>query len=139
MTILIAEDDKGQALLIQRNLKRAGIQNNMVHVKDGREAMDFILAEAQFVGRPPCAPLLVLLDIHMPRMDGVEVLTLIKSEERTKTIPVIMLTTTEDPMEIERCYRLGCNLYLTKPVEAESFSESLQSLGQFLKCVSLPA
>src|SRR4051812_4668281 len=117
MTLILAEDDEGHANLVQRNLRRAGFVNEMVHVRDGQEALDFIRAEGNHVQRSITDFVLLLLDINMPRVDGVEVLRRIKSDPVTSKIPVIMLTTTDDPREVERCYELGCSVYLTKPVE----------------------
>ena len=136
--ILFAEDDLGHATLVQRNLKRAGIANGIVHVKDGQEALDYVRSEGQFAGRVPHDLLLMVLDINMPRVDGIEVLRQIKADERTAKIPVIMLTTTDDPREVERCYELGCSVYVTKPVAHEEFIEAIKRLGLFLQIVELP-
>ena len=106
LVILLAEDDDGHASLIQRNLKRAGIANEIVRVRDGQEALDYLRCQGAFVGRP-CAALLLLLDINMPRVDGVGVLTAVKADPETVKLPVIMLTTTDDPREVERCYAPG--------------------------------
>ena len=108
LTILLAEDDEGHATLILRNLKRAGIANEVVRAKDGQEALDFVHCEGAFDGRRPDGPLLLLLDINLPRVDGVELLRQFKENDATACIPAIMLTTTDDPREIERCYKLGC-------------------------------
>lgn len=136
--ILFAEDDLGHATLVQRNLKRAGIANGIVHVKDGQEALDYVRSEGQFAGQVPHDLLLMVLDINMPRVDGIEVLRQIKADERTAKIPVIMLTTTDDPREVERCYELGCSVYVTKPVAHEEFIEAIKRLGLFLQIVELP-
>ena len=138
LIILLAEDDDGHASLIQRNLKRAGVGNQIVRVKDGQEALDYLRGEGAFAGRPVDIPLLLLLDINMPRLDGVEVLRQIKADPRTECIPVIMLTTTDDPREVERCYQLGCNVYVTKPVSSERFVEAIRRLGLFLQVVQVP-
>lgn len=138
LVILLAEDDPGHAQLVQRNLHRAGIANEIVHVVDGQEALDYVARVGGFAGRSPSAPLLLLLDINMPRVDGVEVLRRVKQQEATSKIPVIMLTTTDDPREIERCYELGCNVYITKPVEYEGFVEAIRRLGLLLQVVKLP-
>ena len=100
--ILFAEDDEGHATLVQRNLRRTGIVNPVVHVRDGQEALDYIRSEGTYEGRASHELLLLLLDINMPRVDGVEVLRQLKSNTATAGIPVIMLTTTDDPEEIER-------------------------------------
>ncbi len=138
MTLIIAEDDAGHASLVQRNLKRAGFVNDMVHVRDGQEALDYIHGEGDFAGRTINDYALLLLDINMPRVDGVEVLRRLKADPATAKIPVIMLTTTDDPREVERCYELGCSVYLTKPVEYEGFIEAINRLGLFLQVVKVP-
>ena len=138
LLIVLAEDDDGHASLVQRNLKRAGIANQIVRVEDGQEALDYVRREGVYAGRPPNGPLLLLLDINMPRVDGIEVLRRIKADETTAKTPVIMLTTTDDPREVERCYELGCSVYITKPVEYEAFVEAVKRLGMFLQVVSIP-
>jgi CheY-like chemotaxis protein len=138
LIIVLAEDDEGHASLVRRNLKRAGIANEIVHVKDGQEALDYVRREGPFTDRPGGAPLLFVLDINMPRIDGVEVLRQLKTDESTAKIPAIMLTTTDDPREVERCYQLGCSVYITKPVEYEAFVEAVRRLGLFLQVVAVP-
>lgn len=138
LLVLLAEDDEGHAELIRLNLERARIINEIVRVSDGQEALDFIHRQGQYANRK-AGPLVVLLDIKMPRLDGVEVLRQLKADPRTAKIPVIMLTTTDDPREIERCYALGCNIYITKPVYYEVFHEALLQLGGFLQYVSVPS
>lgn len=138
LMILLAEDDDGHASLIQRNLKRAGIVNEIVRARDGQEALDFVRSEGPYAGRVPDGPLLLLLDINMPRVDGIEVLRRLKAEPRTAHIPVIVLTTTDDPREVQRCYDLGCSVYVTKPIAYDAFAEALQRLGLFLSIVQVP-
>jgi CheY-like chemotaxis protein len=137
LQILLAEDDDGHALLIERNLKRAGLVNRVVRARDGQEALD--LVRAGIGAEPASVPFLLLVDINMPRIDGVEVLRQLKADPKTALVPVIMLTTTDDPREIERCYQLGCSIYITKPVRYEDFVEALKRLGMFLEIVKLPA
>jgi CheY-like chemotaxis protein len=138
MTIVLAEDDDGHATLIQRNLERVGLVNGFTRLKDGQEALDYLFAEGAHAGRPVGATTLLLLDINMPRVDGVEVLRRIKADPRTAPMPVIVLTTTDDPREIERCYQLGCNVYVTKPVDYRAFIEAVRRLGLFLQVVQVP-
>ncbi len=138
-SILLAEDDEGHARLVRRNLERAGIANEVTHVRDGQEALDFLRCNGAFATRVPNGPLLLLLDINMPRVDGVEVLRQIKADERTAKFPVVMLTTTDDPREVERCYQLGCSVYITKPVMYEEFIEAIRRLGLFLAIVKVPS
>ena|SRR5581483_4000138 len=136
--ILMAEDDEGHANLIQRNLKRAGVKNEIFHVRDGAEALDFIHRRGAYAGQEMKGPLLLLLDINMPKIDGVEVLRQLKSQAATSQIPVIVLTTTDDPREVARCYALNCSVYITKPVEYDAFVEAIQRLGLFLQIVKTP-
>jgi CheY-like chemotaxis protein len=135
--VLLAEDDLGHAKLIQRNLARVGLVNQVIHVTDGQQALDYIHRRGEFASRPVEGPLLAVLDIKMPRVDGVEVLKHIKEDPTTERMPVIMLTTTDDPREIERCYELGCNVYITKPVDYTAFVEAICRLGLFLQVVTL--
>lgn len=139
VTILLAEDDEGDAILIQRSLKRAGFANEVQHVRDGQDALDFVFSQGAFNDRAHAYRLLILLDINMPRMGGVETLRQLKAHEVTRTIPVVMLATTDDPSEIERCYQLGCGIYITKPIDGERFSEVINRLGLFLQVVKVPA
>lgn len=127
ITVLIAEDDDGHAELVRAQLLDAGIRNPYSRFKDGSELWNFLDTKGRKGGA-----FLVLLDIRMPRMDGVEVLRKIKADEALSRIPVIMLTTTDDPREIEECYELGCNCYVTKPVNFEAFAETLNRLGLFI-------
>ena len=138
LLIVLAEDDDGHASLVQRNLERAGLANGLHRLKDGQEALDFLRGEGDSAGRNPNQPVLVLLDIKMPRVDGVEVLRQLKADPRTALIPVIMLTTTDDPREIQRCYELGCSVYVTKPVDYQGFVEAIKRLGLFLQVVRVP-
>ncbi len=136
LVILLVEDDPGHATLIRRNLRRAGVVNEVVWAKDGQEALDYVRREGKHLGGGGC--LVILLDINMPKVDGLEVLRQLKANEKTKQIPVMMLTTTDDPREIERCYELGCSVYVTKPVEYEKFREAVRQLGLFLQFVQVP-
>jgi CheY-like chemotaxis protein len=138
LVILLAEDDEGHALLVQRNLRRGGVANEVVRVADGQAALDYARCEGAYAGRARSGPLLARLDINMPRLDGVEALRRLKADVATRRIPVIMLTTTDDPREVERCYRLGCSVYVTKPVEYERFVEAIKQLGLFLQAVKVP-
>ena len=136
--IILVEDDDGHASLVERNLRRAGLANGFVRLKDGQEALDhFIGPNAKFEDCTKVSCVL-LLDINMPRVDGIEVLRRLKSDPRTNMLPVIMLTTTDDPREVEKCYQMGCNVYITKPVEYEAFVEAVKRLGFFLQVVRLP-
>jgi CheY-like chemotaxis protein len=135
LTILIADDDDGHAELIVEQLREAGVCNPMIRFRDGQEAWEFL--EIAVARREPEQnhPYLLLLDIRMPRMDGISLLGRIKSTPMLKTIPVVMLTTTDNQEEIETCYRLGCNCYLTKPIEFSRFAETLHRLGLFVMVI----
>lgn len=133
-TILIAEDDDGQALLIQEHLKDAGLRNPVLRFRDGQDVLDFLFRTGESrLQRQEGSAYVLLLDINMPRVDGLTVLQRIKTDAALQKIPVVMLTTTDDPLEVEECYRRGCNAYLTKPVSLVGFSESIARLGAFLQ------
>jgi CheY-like chemotaxis protein len=138
MTILVVDDDEGHCELIRRNLARGGVTNPVVIAHSGEAALAFVNARQANAAGAQTERLLVLLDINMPgSMNGLDVLREIKRAPATRMIPVIMLTTTYDPREISRCYDLGCNVYITKPVEAQSFIEAIKRLGLFVSIVSL--
>lgn len=134
--IVMVEDDEGHATLIQKNLRRAGINNQIVVLKDGQAALDFFYANPT----PDILhkKILVLLDLNLPEIDGYEVLRRLKTEASTKRIPVIVLTTTDFPREVDRCYELGCNVYITKPVEYDHFVEVIHKLGLMLAAMKTP-
>lgn len=136
LTVLIAEDDDGHALLIQEQLEDVGIHNPILRFRDGAEAWDF-LSGSGATARNPATAYMLLLDIRMPKMDGVEVLRRIKAHDELKSMPVIMLTTTDDPREVAECYSLGCNSYVTKPVNFDAFSEVVKRLGLFLSVIAV--
>jgi CheY-like chemotaxis protein len=138
VTILLVEDDPGHARLIQKNLERSKIANHTVIMPDGQQAMDYLLGQGEYEGYEHPSPLLVLLDLNLPVLDGYQVLERMKGDPRTRSIPVVMLTTTDDPREVEKCYELGCNVYVTKPVDYESFAEAIRKLGLFLSIVVVP-
>jgi CheY-like chemotaxis protein len=134
VNIIVVEDDDGHATLIERNLRRAGLTNPVVRLRDGQEALDYFFNGSSQASE---ADSVLLLDINMPRVDGIDVLRRLKADPRTATVPTIMLTTTDDPREIERCYQLGCNVYITKPVEYDAFMEAIRRLGFFLQIVRI--
>ncbi|MHC4873021.1 MAG: response regulator [Planctomycetota bacterium] len=133
--ILIAEDDSGHLDLIKRNLRRAGLKNVTREFNDGQEILDFF-AGNEFERHKKY---LVLLDIRMPKVDGINVLRKLKRSDDTRSIPVIMLTTTDDPKEISICHKEGCNSYITKPVDYEVFVNTITQLAEFLKIIHIPA
>ena len=137
MIILIAEDDDGHAELIKEGLLDNGINNKIIRFSDGQQVWEFLSRTGQGLSRDSNKNYLLLLDIKMPRMDGVEVLKLMKSDNEMKEIPIIMLTTTDDPREVEACYHHGCNIYITKPVEFTKFTETLRRLSLFIQIVKV--
>jgi CheY-like chemotaxis protein len=134
VTILLVEDDPGHARLIERNLRRSRIVNEIITLTDGQAAVDYLFGEGL---RHP-APLLILLDLLLPGLSGFQVLERLKADVRTQLIPVICLSTVDDPQEIERCYALGCNVFITKPLDYEHFAEAIRQLGLFLSIVKIP-
>jgi len=137
-TLLLVEDDPGHARLIERNLQRAHLPYTVVVLRDGQVALDYLLPVREEQGNRHPQPYLVLLDLNLPGCPGGEVLSRLKSDARTKHIPVIILTTTDDRYEIEECYALGCNAYLTKPVAYNQFVEVIQQLGWWLTGIEVP-
>lgn len=137
LTILIAEDDDGHADLIMEGLKESGICNQMIRFIDGKETWDFISGKGKSMVFDKNKSYLLLLDINMPKMNGIEVLEKIKGNDDLKNLPVLMLTTTDDPREVEKCYALGCNIYVTKPVDFLKFAETLKRLGLFIQVVKI--
>ena len=138
VVILIAEDDAGHARLIEKNLARAGLHNPIRRFEDGQQVLDFLFGNTISPLHNADTSCLLLLDIRMPKVDGIEVLRRIKHDAGTRKIPVIMLTTTDDPREVERCHELGCNSYIVKPVDYEKFAEAIQNLGLFISLVEVP-
>lgn len=136
ISIIMVEDDGGHARLIEKNLRRAGISNPITHLVTGAQAVDYFFGENGVAKR--IEPMLVLLDLNLPELDGYEVLHRLKDDPRTHSIPVIVLTTTDNPREIDRCYELGCNVYVTKPVDYEAFAEAIRKLGLMLAVVKIP-
>ncbi len=136
--ILVADDDDGHAGLIRKNLARAGIANEIRRFRDGQEILDFLFRQGPGPVQSPDESYILLLDIRMPRLDGTEVLRRVKADPGLRKIPVIMITTTDDPREVEHCHTLGCNNYITKPVEYEDFVNAIRQLGLFLAVVQVP-
>ena len=136
--IMVAEDDDGHARLIERNLTRAGLHNPILRFKNGQQVLDYLFCAGEGSHRKPDAAYLLLLDIRMPQVDGVEVLRRLKQDPELRKIPVIMLTTTDDPREVERCHLLGCSSYIVKPVNYDKFAESIRSMGMYISLVQVP-
>ncbi len=135
--ILIAEDDEGHVELIERAFERAGLDYPRRHFATGEAILAFLLGQAE-ESAAPHTEYIVLLDINMPDIDGIEVLRRIKDHPKLRLLPVIMLTTSDDPREIEQCYNLGCSQYLIKPIDYDRLTDALHTLGLFLQNVTLP-
>ncbi|MGO9570228.1 MAG: response regulator [Desulfomonilaceae bacterium] len=138
VTILLVEDDPGHARLIEKNLRRGRITNELVIIRDGKEAEEYLFGEGRYEGFQRPSQLLVLLDLNLPVRDGFQILQRLKSDDRTKLIPVVVVTSTDDNREVLRCYELGCNVFITKPVDYQKFCEAIKNLGLFLSVVSWP-
>lgn len=136
--ILIAEDDAGHARLIEKNLTRAGLHNAIQRFDNGQAVLDFLFRRGPGAHRAQDTPYLLLLDIRMPQVDGIEVLRQVKEHPELRKVPVIMLTTTDDPREVERCHAIGCASYIVKPVDYEKFAEAIKSLGLYISLVKVP-
>jgi len=137
-TILIVDDDEGHSILIRQNLELAGLNNRIEHFWNGQEVLDFLFLKNPDRARELGQNYLVLLDIRMPEVDGVETLRQIKADPELRKMPVIMLTTTDDAREVERCHEIGCNIYVQKPVDFDRFSEAIRRLGLFVMLVLAP-
>ena len=134
VVIIMIEDDPGHARLIEKNIRRAGVNNEIRHFESGTAALRHVFTpEVRDNG-----PLLVLLDLNLPDMSGTDILEKLKADDKLKRAPVVVLTTTDDQREIQRCYTLGCNVYITKPVEYETFSQAIRQLGLFLSIMQVP-
>ena len=136
VNIIMIEDDEGHARLIEKNIRRAGINNEICHFLEGGKAVDYIFNDKS--GPALNGPALILLDLNLPDMSGVDILDRVKSDERLRATPVVVLTTTDDRQEIQRCYDLGCNVYITKPVNYENFADAIRQLGLFLSVIQVP-
>ena len=137
-TILIVDDDEGHAILIKENLEMAGLKAPTRHFRDGQAILDFFFDRQGKVTRGQDGTYLILLDIRMPKVDGIEVLRRLKADPVLRRLPVIMLTTTDDSREVERCHELGCNVYIQKPVDYDKFADAIQRLGMFVMLLLVP-
>ncbi|MCW2315469.1 Response regulator receiver domain-containing protein [Rhodoblastus acidophilus] len=134
VSIVMIEDDEGHARLIEKNIRRAGVHNEIITFGNGADALAYLL-DADKTRR---GPLLILLDLNLPDMTGIDILARIKSDEVVKRSPVIVLTTTDDRREIQKCYDIGANVYITKPVDYDSFANAIRQLGLFLSVIQVP-
>lgn len=139
VVIVMVEDDEGHARLIERNIRRAGVNNEIIPFTNGTDALKYLLGADGSGEESASRSLLVLLDLNLPDMTGVDILAKVKSNAHLKRSPVIILTTTDDQREIQRCYDLGANVYITKPVNYEGFANAIRQLGLFLSVMQVPS
>ncbi len=135
-SVVLIEDDEGHANLIQRNLQRAGVHNPIVRLSDGAQALNYFLGTGKAARMADLS--VIVLDLNLPDIDGFEILRRLKADESTHHIPVVVLTTTDHPADIDRCYALGCNVFMTKPVSHADFSDAIRKLGLMLSVVRVP-
>jgi DNA-binding response OmpR family regulator len=138
VTIIMIEDDEGHARLIERNIRRSGVNNEIVPFTNGTAAVDYLFGLDGTAAARKGEALLILLDLNLPDMTGIDILRRVKENTYLKTTPVVVLTTTDDSHEIKRCYELGCNVYITKPVNYESFANAIRQLGLFFSVIQVP-
>jgi CheY-like chemotaxis protein len=138
LSVVIGEDDEGHATLVRRNLKRAGLGSEPVHLRDGQEVLDYIYRRGEWSGRAQHDSLVLIVDLNMPRLGGIEVLERLKTDEALTRIPIFVLTTTDDPIELDRCYALGAAACIVKPVQYAAFAEVVQRLARFLLLARIP-
>jgi two-component system response regulator len=137
--ILLVEDNASDAEMTIRALKKNNLANGLLHLKNGAEALDFIFAEGVYSSRTIAnVPSLILLDLKLPKVNGIEVLRKIKSDERTKKIPIVMLTSSQEDPDIKNCYAFGVNSYVVKPVEFDAFYKTISELGLFWMLANEP-
>ncbi len=137
--IIMIEDDEGHARLIERNIRRSGVNNEIVPFTNGTDAVKYLFGNDGSGVEHKDQALLILLDLNLPDMTGIDILKRIKENAHVKCAPVVVLTTTDDEQEIKRCYELGCNVYITKPVNYESFANAIRQLGLFFSVVKVPS
>ena len=138
VTIIMIEDDEGHARLIERNIRRSGVNNAILPFSNGTDALRYLFGGDGSGLAHKGEALLVLLDLNLPDMTGIEILRRVKESRHLKATPVVVLTTTDDSVEIKRCYELGCNVYITKPVNYENFANAIRQLGLFFSVIQVP-
>ena len=138
VTIIMIEDDEGHARLIERNIRRSGVNNEIVPFTNGTEAVNYLFGQDGTGSLRKGEALLILLDLNLPDMTGIDILRRVKENKYLKPIPIVVLTTADDSHEIKRCYELGCNVYITKPVNYESFANAIRQLGLFFSVIQVP-
>ena len=136
--IVMIEDDEGHARLIEKNIRRAGVNNEILPFTNGTEALTYLLGEDGSGEVSAGRQLLVLLDLNLPDMTGIDILERLKANQHTRRSPVVVLTTTDDAREIQRCYDLGANVYITKPVDYDNFANAIRQLGLFFSVMQVP-
>jgi len=134
--ILLVEDSPADAELAMRALRKGKLANNITWIKDGAEALEFIFRNGAYAGRPDDNPRLILLDLKLPKVDGIEVLKRIKADERTRVIPVVMVTSSAEGRDISESYKLGVNSYVVKPVDFDQFSDTVANAGFYWMLVN---
>jgi DNA-binding response OmpR family regulator len=139
VTIIMIEDDEGHARLIEKNIRRAGVNNEIIPFANGTDALRHLFGADGSGSAHKGTALLILLDLNLPDTTGVDILKRVKENEHLKRSPVVVLTTTDDANEIQRCYDLGCNVYITKPVNYENFANAIRQLGLFFSVIQVPA
>lgn len=138
VTIIMIEDDEGHARLIERNIRRSGVNNDIKPFTNGTDAIRYLFGTDGSGSVHKDEALLVLLDLNLPDMSGIDILRRVKENAYLKATPVVVLTTTDDAQEIKRCYELGCNVYITKPVNYDSFANAIRQLGLFFSVIQVP-
>jgi DNA-binding response OmpR family regulator len=138
VSIVMIEDDEGHARLIERNIRRAGVSNEITSFRNGTDGLNYLLGADGSGEESAQRSMLILLDLNLPDMTGVDILARVKSNRHTRRSPVIILTTTDDEREIKRCYDLGANVYITKPVNYDSFANAIRQLGLFVSVIQVP-
>ena len=138
VTIVMIEDDEGHARLIEKNIRRAGVNNEITAFANGTDALAFLLGPDGSGEVSSGRQILILLDLNLPDMTGIDILEKLKSNQHTRRSPVVVLTTTDDAREIQRCYDLGANVYITKPVNYDGFANAIRQLGLFFAVMQVP-
>lgn len=138
VAIVMIEDDEGHARLIERNVRRAGVNNDIIPFTNGTDALAFLLGPDGSGSVNAHRPMLILLDLNLPDTTGIDILVKLKGNTHLKRFPVIILTTTDDQREIQKCYDLGANVYITKPVDYQAFANAIRQLGLFLSVIQVP-
>jgi DNA-binding response OmpR family regulator len=138
VTIIMIEDDDGHARLIERNIRRSGVNNKILPFASGTEPVRYLFGSDGSGFDHMGEALLILLDLNLPDMSGIDILRRVKENKFLKSTPVVVLTTTDDSLEVKRCYELGCNVYVTKPVNYESFANAIRQLGLFFSVIQVP-